>query len=169
MYPFCCIRITLSGINAVIHIYNPFSVQPYLFNSTVSRTYPHSGISGGHVSFEKSNGGQCAMAYKLDGDPEQGMVSVALTSIAVHGQGGEIYEPVGRGLRMVSFALRDGDGRLIRQQKAAPTRCPKNGHERFGVKLPKSVSRDDVSVQLFAPAYEKTFGSVAGTFPEKRR
>ncbi|MHC5019465.1 MAG: anti-sigma factor family protein [Planctomycetota bacterium] len=114
-------------------------------------------------------GGQCAMEYGLDGDPEQGWVSVALTSIAVRGGAGEVYEPLGQGLRMVSFQLRDAEGRLLKQQKAAPTRCPKNGHERFGVKLPNSVARDDVSVQLFAPAYEKTFGSVAGAFPEKRR
>lgn len=114
-------------------------------------------------------GGRCAMAYGLDGDPEQGWVSVALTSISVTGEAGEIYEPVGQGLRMVRFAVRDGEGRLVREQNAAPTRCPKNGHERFGVKLPNNMARDDISVFLFAPAYEQTFGSVAGTFPEQRR
>jgi ribonuclease J len=49
MYPFCHLGITLSGINALFHIKNPFSVQPYLFSITVSRAYPHSGIPGGYV------------------------------------------------------------------------------------------------------------------------
>ena len=63
MYPFCPLGITLSGINALFHIKNPFSVQPYLFSITVSRAYPHSGIPGGYVLFQKSHCGKWAMAW----------------------------------------------------------------------------------------------------------
>jgi len=128
-------------------------------------THPEFGVADEGVA-AVALGGRCGLSFRLDGDPEAGHLSVACTSVGVVGESGEGYEPVGQGLRRVRFSLRRrADGRLLWEQGTHVTRCPKNGYERFAVKLPNSLQADDLRVQMFAPDYERMFGSVAGAEP----